>query len=144
MARLFPLAGLLRLRRLQKDRAAGELAAVNSRLYENSARAARARSSLGATSADVTSTESLYALAAARASSRSMLEDLAALGEGHRVDAGRAQSVFDAARATAASLEKLEHRHTDVVAVEELHAEQIRLDEIAGTTWHRNRKGTAR
>ncbi|WP_231556236.1 hypothetical protein [Cryobacterium sp. MLB-32] len=43
MKRLFPLAGLLRLRHLQQDEAAGELAAANSRVQDNETRRDRAR-----------------------------------------------------------------------------------------------------
>lgn len=140
MARVFPLAGLLRLRQLQQDQAASDLAAANARLRESSVRRDRARSALGATSADATSVEALYALAAARASTRSMLADLDALGRHHESDVQQAQAAFDAARANAVSLEKLEARHTDEVSRAEQHDEQVVIDEIASTAWHRDRE----
>lgn len=140
MSRVFPLAGLLRLRRLQQDQAAGELAAANARLREGRVRRDRARNALGGTSADATSVEALHALAAARASTRSMLADLDALGRTHETGVQQAQSAFDAARASAVGLEKLAARHAEEVAREEQHDEQIVIDEIASTGWHRDRE----
>ncbi|MGO4690015.1 hypothetical protein [Glaciibacter sp. 2TAF33] len=137
MSRAFPLAGLLRLRHLQQDQAAGELAAANSRLYENTVVAERARTALGGLPTEATSVEALYAVAAARASTRGMLADLDALGRRHTITAQEAQAAFDAARAQALSLEKLEVRHFVEVATLEQHAEQIVIDEIASTSWHR-------
>jgi flagellar FliJ protein len=138
MSRAFPLAGLLRLRHLQQDQAAGDLAAANSRLRENSVVRDRARAALGGSPAEATSVEALYAVAAARASTRGMLADLDALGRRHAAAAQQAQTVFDAARAQALSLEKLELRHSHAVTVEEQHEEQIVIDEIASTSWHRD------
>jgi flagellar FliJ protein len=137
MASAFPLAGLLRLRHLQQDQAAGDLAAANNRVQETGVRQERARTALGATSAEATSVEALYAVAAARASARGMLADLDALGRRHESTAAEAQALFDAARARALSLEKLQHRHAQSVHTQELRDEQIILDEIASTSWHR-------
>jgi flagellar protein FliJ len=138
MSRAFPLAGLLRLRHLQQDRAAGDLAAANSRLHENSVVRDRARTALGGSPTEATSVEALYAVAAARASTRGMLADLDALGRRHSATAAEAQAAFDVARAQALSLEKLELRHSHEVTIEEQHAEQIVIDEIASTSWHRD------
>ena len=138
MSRAFPLAGLLRLRHLQQDQAAGDLSAANSRLHEHSVVRDRARIALGGSPAEATSVEALYAVAAARASTRAMLADLDALGRRHEASAFSAQAAFDAARAKALSLEKLELRHADEVTLEEQRAEQIVIDEIASTSWHRD------
>lgn len=137
MKRAFPLAGLLRLRHLQQDQAAGDLAAANSRLQQNSVTRERARSALGGTPAEATSVEALYAVAAARASTRGMLADLDALGRHHEASAQQAQAVFDSARVQTRSLEKLEIRHAQAVITEEHHDEQLVIDEIASTGWHR-------
>ncbi|MDH6237275.1 flagellar FliJ family protein [Cryobacterium sp. CG_9.6] len=139
MIRLFPLAGLLRLRHLEQDEAAGHLAAANSRVQDNDSRRDRARALLHGTADSPTTAAALQAMAAARSSSRSMLADLDALGQGHRESLRSAQSAFDAARAESKALEKLEARHAQAVAAADLHAEQIVLDEIASTRWHRNR-----
>lgn len=137
MARTFPLAGLLRLRHLEEDQAASHLAAANSRLEESSVLRERARTALGGTPAGVVSVESLYAVAAARASTRGMLADLDALGRRHESAQAEAQTHFDAARAQSLRMEKLARRHQASVAADELREEQIVIDEIAATSWHR-------
>jgi flagellar FliJ protein len=137
MGRPFPLAGLLRLRHLEEDQAAGELASANARVRESSARRELARTALGGTPTGPTSIESLYAVAAARASTRGMLADLDALGKRHEAAQDDAQTQFDAAKAQSMRLEKLARRHQDSVVAEDLRDEQIILDEIAATSWHR-------
>jgi len=139
MKRLFPLAGLLRLRHLEQDEAAGRLAVANSRMQDNESRRDRARAHLNTTPDSPTTSAALHSMAAARASSRSMLADLDALGQGYRESLQTAQSAFNAARAESKSLEKLKDRHVDAVAAADLRAEQINLDEIASTRWHRDR-----
>jgi flagellar FliJ protein len=73
-----------------------------------------------------------------------MLADVAALGSHHLATAREAQAVFDAVRARALTLEKLEARHDETARSEDLHGEQILLDEMATTGWHRVRGGDAR
>ena len=141
MARLFPLAGLLRLRHLQQDQAAGDLAAANRRLKENAERRTRVRGALAGTPTDVDSTTALNAAAVARAASRSMLADLEALAVERLSERERTQAVFDAARAKSIGLEKLEDKHNAGVIAEDLHAEQTVLNEIASVAWHRERNG---
>jgi flagellar FliJ protein len=142
MSKQFSLAGLLRLRHLEQDEAAGKLASANPSLDATSVERNRARAALGATRADVTSTESLYAMAAGRASMRSMLADLDSMIFQQKHDAEEANDVFKQARAQAIALEKLEAKHVEAVAIEELRAEQAVLDELAGTAWHADHKGT--
>jgi len=137
MKRIFPLAGLLRLRHLQQDEAAVELAAANSRVNDNETRRDRARALVHGGGHSPTSVAAMSALAAARASSRSMLADLDALGQGHQAALAHAQTVFDAARAESVALEKLKARHSAAVIAADLKAEQTVLDEIASTRWHR-------
>lgn len=138
MSRGFSLAGLLRLRHLQQDLAAGELASARGRLDESSVQQRRARAALGGTPSDVTSTAALYALAAGRASARSSLADLDALGRGYVAEVEGAEEAFGTARAQSIGLEKLEQKHVDRVAADDLVVEQRSLDELATTTWHRN------
>ncbi|MBG6213590.1 flagellar FliJ protein [Cryobacterium sp. CAN_C3] len=138
MKRGFPLAGLLRLRRLQQDQAALDLAEANARVAAIEARRGRARSALNTSGATPQTVAAMNAMAAARSSSRSMLADLDALGRTNQTSADQAQTVFDAARAESIALEKLEVRHLSAVAAADLHAEQIVLDEIASTRWHRD------
>ncbi|MCU1525979.1 MAG: hypothetical protein JWO18_2873 [Microbacteriaceae bacterium] len=143
MARAFPLAGLLRLRQIQKDQAASDLAVANARLNDSGVRQRRARTALGAVSNEATDTTVLYAIAAARASSRSMLAELEALDCEHREARDEASAEFASARARSIGLEKLEGRHIDTVVGGELSAEQAQLDEIASTGWHRAAEGGA-
>lgn len=140
MARSFPLAGLLRLRQVQQDQAAIDLSVANARVVEGTARQRRARSSLGATSSEATSASVLYAVAASRAASRSMLAELQALDCDHRASLEVANTAFTDARARSIGLEKLEVRFDDAVANGMLVAEQAVLDEISSTRWHRARE----
>jgi flagellar protein FliJ len=139
MARTFPLAGLLRLRQIEKDHAASDLAAANAFRREAGERQARAMAALHAVPAEATDASTLFALAAARASSRSMLADLAVLGARAEAEAAQAQEAFTDAKKRAVGLEKLEARHRDGVAAGDLHAEQANVDEIATTAWQRAR-----
>ena len=141
MKRLFPLAGLLRLRHLQQDQASVDLAAANSALRNHDERHLHARGALAGLSATPTSLAAMHAMAAARASSRSMLGDLDALGRNHQAAVDAAQTTFDAATADSIRLEKLELRHDEALAAEDLHSEQTVLDEIASTRWHRDQNG---
>lgn len=142
MSRQFSLAGLLHLRHVQQDEAAGQLASANARLDGTSVQRNRARASLGATRADATSTESLYAMAAGRASMRSMLADLDSMIFQQQSEADDADDAFKLARAQAIALEKLEAKHIEAITVEELRAEQAVLDELTSTAWHVDHEGT--
>jgi flagellar FliJ protein len=137
MARSFPLAGLLRLRHLQQDQAASRLAAANARLRESGTSLVQARTLLGESISEVSDPATLHAVAAARASSRSMLAELQAADTLRRTEAEQAQLAFQQARAQAIGLEKLEAQHDLSAAAEELHGEQVVLDEIASGAWHR-------
>ncbi|MBC7441411.1 MAG: hypothetical protein H7311_02605 [Ramlibacter sp.] len=141
MARAFALAGLLRLRHLQQDQAAGDLAAANALSQANLAQRAQARSVLAGLPALATGADTLAAIAAARASARSMLAEMEAHGRNYQVAVGEARQEFDARRAASVGLEKLSDRHAVVARAEELHAEQAVLDEIASSSWHRARGG---
>lgn len=136
--RHFALGGLLRLRQLEQDQAAGELAEANAGRRESVAREEAARAVLGESLSDPSTLGALHAIAAVRASSRSMVAELAAVSveRGRRAD--EAQRVYAAARTQTVSLEKLAVRHAQAVAHDELRAEQVILDELAGNAWQRN------
>ena len=142
MARMFPLAGLLRLRQIQEEQAASDLAVANARAREISSRQSRAREALGTSSAEVASSTVLYAVAAARASSRSMLAELDSLHCEHQPILDEANEAFTGARARSVGLEKLAGRHHRKQTEEELHAEQAAIDEMASVGWHRNNDRT--
>ena len=132
MSRPFPLAGLLRLRQLQEDRAAAALAIANREAALHSARVAAVRRDLrGTAGAETTDATSLRAVAAARASGRSMLASLEALSGNSREAADEASEAFTQARVQSAGLEKLQNRHNESEAVDELRIDQAALDELA-------------
>ncbi|TFC52103.1 hypothetical protein E3T24_09415 [Cryobacterium sp. TmT2-59] len=141
MARAFALAGLLRLRHLQQDQAAADLAAANALSQANLARRDQARTALAGLPSLASGAETLSAIAAARASARSMLAEMETHGRNYQFAVGEAQHVFDARRAESVGLEKLSDRHAVIARAEELHAEQTVLDEIASSGWHRARRG---
>ena len=144
MARTFTLAALLRLRHIEQDSATGALSAANARLRDHQSRRARARIELGGTPTDPANAAALNAVAAARAASRGMLADLESL-ELHELGVvSTARQQLDAARARAISLEKLAEKHDQLAAAEDLRVEQTIIDELASTSWHRERKATSR
>jgi len=140
MARIFPLAGLLRLRQTQQEQTASDLAIANARAHEINSKQDRVRLALSNVSSQAASTSVLYAVAAARASSQSMLAELDALDCDHRPVLDGAARAFTEARARSTGLEKLESKHSAEVVAEELHAEQVALDEIASVGWHRRKE----
>ncbi|MCJ1713038.1 flagellar FliJ family protein [Curtobacterium sp. VKM Ac-2922] len=133
MARTFPLAGLLRLRHAEQDRAAATLATANDRVREAADARIAARRTLedSATAMPIEDAATLSAVAAARAATRGMLRELDVVAEHRRADAEHAQGEYSAARRSALGLEKLEEQHTVAARAEELRTEQNALDEIA-------------
>jgi flagellar FliJ protein len=131
MSRTFRLAGLLRLRQVQEEQAASDLAAANARSRENAARQNRARAALGGVGAEATSSNVLYAIAAARSSSRSMLAELEAVDVRNRANVADAAAAYAAARARSLGLEKLEERHIENRNADDVAAQQAVVDEIA-------------
>ncbi|GGK90366.1 hypothetical protein GCM10009769_05570 [Curtobacterium luteum] len=133
MARKFPLAGLLRLRHAEQDRAAAGLAAANDRLRDAADARVKARRSLAdqADAQPIEDAATLSAVAAARAATRGMLQELDAVVQSRRADADRAQDAYTAARRAALGLEKLEEQHVVAATAEDLRTEQNALDEIA-------------
>lgn len=136
MNRQFPLAGLLRLRKMQEDQAASGLARANSRSATARDRRAAARTELGNSGEKAGSSAAMLAIAAARASSQSMLADLDALSAAAEAQLAAARTDYTEARRQAVGLEKLELRHGDELSLADLRTEQGVLDEIASTSWH--------
>ena len=127
----FSLLGLLRLRKLQEDRAAASLAVARRSQRDTAARIAHAHARLASVDASVATSDELFAIAATRSSSASMLADLAEL-ERRQADevVALAGAHAEAVRA-ARSIEKLEERHAVEQAAAEVAAEQRVLDELA-------------
>jgi flagellar FliJ protein len=143
MARNFPLAGLLGLRRLEENQAATALSAANRRAGAIRDRQDATLQGLDGTPTAVADANALRLAAIARASSRSMLADLAALTAVAEADAVQAQEDFRVARSRTTGLEKLEGKHAAELGVEDLRTEQLVLDEIASSSWHRQRASVA-
>ena len=131
MASSFPLAGLLRLRRLREDTAAGELAAANALLRSATVRRSRAHGALSSLTSEVSGADEMRALQAVRASSASMLADLQSLAAMHARRSDDAERALAAAHALTRGVEKLEDKHTAEQAAAALQEEQLALDEIA-------------
>lgn len=135
MVRAFSLAGLLRMRHAEQDIAGANLARTNARVRDNATTEKRARRALmefGGASVTSVSTENLRAIAASRLASAVMLHELTALQEQTRLEQVQAQLAYSAARMKSLGLEKLEAKHDARVRREDLRAEQIVLDEVAG------------
>jgi flagellar FliJ protein len=126
----FSLAALLRLRRLQEDRAAAEVSISRARAAEVASRRHFAQNSLAALMSNGTSSDQLRWTAAARAASSSTLGDLAVLAEEGDRQVGEAAAQLAKSRAQTIALEKLEARHDEAELTDELRREQNALDEI--------------
>jgi len=135
MARSFSLVGLLRLRHAQQDIAAGRLADANGRLRTAADARLAARRTLDDGPVAITDAAMLSAVAASRASTRGMLAELDAVTQRRQAEAAEAQAAFGEARRAAIGLEKLEEKHAVLSAAEDLHDEQVALDEIATQSW---------
>lgn len=132
MDRTFRLRGLLRLRRLQEDQAAAELARANGRRAESAARRDRAAESLsGHAFAGESDLPTWRATLAARSALRQDLVASTAMAEAAAQTAAEREAEWSARRAESRTLEKLAERHDERVAVEDLRVEQAQLDEAA-------------
>lgn len=129
MGRNFPLAGLLRLRELQESRAAGELAAANRELRGGRDAMRNARES-GSGEQFPVDGASLLAVAAARASTSSMLVELAARVDTLSENASTAGREHQRARSEVKALEKLADQHATALRLEDLGREQALLDDL--------------
>lgn len=130
----FSLAGLLRLRKLEEDIAASELASANRKVHDNQALQSRVRRNIAGMESTAATSAQLRAIAAARSATNSTLTELD--GVLHRLhdDAHKAQDAHTAARARSRGIEKLRDKHTAAEVHEDLRAEQNALDEIRRKT----------
>lgn len=128
----FRLAGLGRLRRLQEDHAAAELArrATDRRGAER--RTAEARDKLaGTVLAGTADPQTWRAAVAARAATSSLVIAAQAAAETARGLEAEAQTQWTTARKRSKTVEKLAERHRAEETLAELRAEQQVLDELA-------------
>lgn len=138
MSRTFRLAGLLRLRRMQEEQAAADLARANAERHAAAERRRTSESLLGGSTLPSVGDDLTWrAAVAGRAALTSLAtESVAALElAGERVR--QASDHWSDARTRATTLSKLEDRHEAEVRAEEERTEQLALDEVAG------RRGTA-
>ncbi len=132
MERAFRLAGLLRLRTLQEERAAGVLAVSHAALRTAQGhRETTYRTLAGHTMPALADTQGWRASVAARGTLTHLLADAAieVRDAGERVTADTAD--WSAARARSVGLEKLADKHRTLVHAEDERAEQLALDEVA-------------
>lgn len=129
----FKLAGLLRLRGIQQDKAAGALAEAHREQKILKDRRRTAAEHLAGTDSTPQNAEALMAIVAARASARSMFLELDGVMEASRTRVEQARAEFAAAKSDTAALEKLAARHAREETARQLRAEQDALDEIAST-----------
>ncbi|MCL2422696.1 MAG: flagellar FliJ family protein [Micrococcales bacterium] len=139
MARKFSLAGLLRVRGIAEDRAAGALAAAHreeNAVRDRATKTARMLADSGAVApADAAA---FRASVAARTALSGLLTEAkadVAVAEERTVERTGEWSV---ARRATRSVERLAERHDEQVRVADEHAEQVVLDEV-GTLAHSRR-----
>lgn len=136
--RAFRLQGLLNLRHLQEDQAAGRLASAHADLSEADQQLTSARNRLG--SMQTTDGANLAVAAAMRNAAMMQIQEGLARKQYAQAVVDQRQDEWQGARRLAATLEKLENRHTEAVVADELHREQVVLDELAA---QRGNAGTA-
>ncbi len=132
MSRSFPLAGLLRLRALAEDRAAGALAAARREQRSAADRAGRTTDALGAWRPPHESDHAAWqAAVAARVALSSLLVEQAHVVARAEETVALRQEEWSAARTRTRAVERLQEKHDAAVATEEDRAEQLALDEVA-------------
>lgn len=133
-----PLAGLLRLRGIERDRAAQQLAEQARRHAALQQRAGELRQSLGLQPVEATDAASLHAIAAARSVASRLLSELDALEQRQRQATDEAEAVHRLAHQRHRGIERLDERRGAQAAMIEQQREQAALDEHAGTVWLRS------
>lgn len=128
----FRLLGLMKLRKMQEDGVRAELARARATELDRRRREQRVRAVLGDTAVDVTSAEAVQSIAAARASSSSMLGELETLLAQDQQAVAEAAAAYAAAKTRTTQLEKLQEQHAAQVRRDDLRREQTVLDEHAG------------
>ncbi|WP_164737188.1 flagellar FliJ family protein [Georgenia sp. SYP-B2076] len=128
----FRLAGLRRLRRLQEDQAAAELARSTAQRQRAEKRTENARAQLaGSDLGNGGSALIFQAAVAARAAMSSTVLAAQAAAEVAQAQEGQAQGEWSQARARTKTLDKLAERHLAAQRQAEGRAEQHTLDELA-------------
>ena len=132
MSRPYRLAGLLRLRKLQEDQAASDLAVANGARRAALARQDEAVQELaGHGFSPVTDVGAWRSAIASRVALRGLMLEASAGAELAATEVDQRELAWADARRRAVPLEKLAERHDEAEMVEDLRQEQIVLDEIA-------------
>lgn len=141
MNRKFPLQGLLRARVLQEEQAAAALATANYARTQAETAVAHARRQLAdlafpesgvrSDGLSTRATVSWSAMVAARAASIARVQDLTQAVDYAQTEAEAATDVWKDARRNASAIGKLDEKHQEAVALEDLRDEQRLLDEAA-------------
>ncbi|WP_159798816.1 flagellar FliJ family protein [Puerhibacterium puerhi] len=131
MNRTFPLAGLLRVREVEEDRAAGELARAQRDRAAADERVEAVRAELQGQDPRPANDAAWQAMVAGRAALSALLsESIAARQAAEQQVRGREQD-WTAARTRTRAVARLAERHAERVTAAERKAEQAGLDEIA-------------
>ncbi len=131
MARGFALAGLLRVRGIAEDKAAGALATAHREENAARERAAETARMLGEAGAVAPpDTAAFRATIAARMALSGLLTEAKAEVVVAADRTVQRTGEWSAARQATRSVERLAERHDDEVRAEEAHAEQVVLDEV--------------
>lgn len=134
----FRLLNLLKLRRLQEDGVRAELARARATATDRRRREQRVRGMLGDSAVDATSAEAVQSIAAARASSSSMLGELETLLAQDELAVADAAAAYAEAKTRTTQLDKLEEQHAARARRDDLRREQNVLDEHAGRRTERD------
>ena len=139
MAQGFALAGLLRVRGIAEDKAAGALAAAHREENQARERAAETARMLGQAGAVAPADTAAFqaAIAARMALSGLLTEAKAGVAVAAEHTALRTGE-WSVARQATRAVERLAEHHDAQVRAEEAHAEQVVLDEV-GVQQHRQR-----
>ena len=130
----FRLSSLLRVRRLQEDIAAGESGGARVRATAAHRTAAERHRDLALHTFDhQVDAGSFHAAVAARSARSSLYVESAAFASRADAEAEVARAAWQARHREVLPLERLEERHDEAAAQEELAAEQLVLDERATT-----------
>lgn len=128
----FRLLNLLKLRTMQEDGVRAELARARATETDRRRREQRVRGMLGDSGADASSAEAVQSIAAARASSSSMLGELETLLAQDQLAVAEASAAYAEAKTRTTQLEKLQEQHAARTRHDDLRREQNALDEHAG------------
>ena len=136
--RAFRLQGLLNLRHLQEDQAAGRLASAHADLNAADQHLDAARERLGGM--NTSGSTNLAVAAAMRNAAMLQIQEGIARRDYAEAVVDQRQVEWQGARRLSATLEKLENRHAEAVIADDLHKEQVVLDELAS---HMGNSGSA-